>query len=116
MADFGYEPASLEESVVLSVTMQRSALDQLLQIARVEKPAADHVSFTGTEPVFPTRYRVGTAGAAALAAVGAGLLENVADIAGLVPTTSRVEPVRDGDWRASEHEAWRQFVQLSVQL
>ena len=56
------------------------------------------------------------AGAAALAAVGAGL-----------PTTSprsrtssrppgRVEPQRDDAWRASEHEAWRQFVQLAVEL
>jgi len=56
------------------------------------------------------------AGAAALAAVGAGLLENVAAIADLVPTTKRVDPQRDDGWRVSEHEAWRQFVQLSVQL
>ena len=33
--------------------MQRSALDELLGIARVEKPAADDVSFSGAEPVFP---------------------------------------------------------------
>jgi crotonobetainyl-CoA:carnitine CoA-transferase CaiB-like acyl-CoA transferase len=58
------------ESVVLSVTMPGSALDELLGIARVEKPAADDVSFIGAEPVFLTRYRVGTAGAAALAAAG----------------------------------------------
>jgi hypothetical protein len=56
--------------VVFSVTMPRSALDELLGIARVEKPAADDVSFSGAEPVFPTRYRVGSAGAAALAAAG----------------------------------------------
>jgi glycerol kinase len=56
------------------------------------------------------------AGAAALAAVGAGLLDSVSAIADLVPTTSRVEPVRDDAWRVREHEAWRQFVQLSVQL
>jgi glycerol kinase len=56
------------------------------------------------------------AGAAALAAVGAGLLGSVADIAGLVPATSRVEPVRDDGWRDAEHETWKQFVQLAVQL
>ena len=56
------------------------------------------------------------AGAAALAAVGAGLIDDIAAIADLVPTTSRVEPQRDDAWRASEHEAWRQFVQLAVQL
>jgi glycerol kinase len=56
------------------------------------------------------------AGSAALAAVGAGLLGSVADIAGLVPTTDRVEPARDGAWRDSEYEAWRRFVQLAVEL
>jgi glycerol kinase len=56
------------------------------------------------------------AGSAALAAVGAGLLGSVADIAGLVPTTGRVEPERDGEWREREHEAWRRFVQLAVEL
>jgi glycerol kinase len=56
------------------------------------------------------------AGAAALAAVGAGLLGSAADIAGLVPTTSHVDPHRDGDWRAAEHSAWKRFVQLSVEL
>jgi glycerol kinase len=56
------------------------------------------------------------AGSAALAAVGAGLLGSVADIARLVPTTGRVEPERDGEWREREHEAWRRFVQLAVEL
>jgi glycerol kinase len=56
------------------------------------------------------------AGAAALAAVGAGLLGSVADIADLVPTTSRVEPQQDGDWREHAHTAWRQFVQLALDL
>ena len=56
------------------------------------------------------------AGAAALAAVGAGLLGDVADIADLVPVTGRVEPARDGAWRESEHEAWRRFVQLALDL
>ena len=56
------------------------------------------------------------AGSAALAAVGAGLLGSVAEIADLVPTTDRVEPRRDAAWREAEHEAWRRFVQLAVEL
>ncbi len=56
------------------------------------------------------------AGSAALAAVGAGLLGSVAEIAHLVPTTDRVEPRRDAAWREAEHEAWRRFVQLAVEL
>jgi glycerol kinase len=56
------------------------------------------------------------AGSAALAAVGAGLLGSVADIADLVPVSGRVEPRRDGDWREREHAAWRRFVQLAVEL
>ena len=56
------------------------------------------------------------AGSAALAAVGAGLLGSVGDIADLVPTISHIEPQRDGDWRAAEHSAWKRFVELSVQL
>jgi glycerol kinase len=56
------------------------------------------------------------AGSAALAAVGAGLLGSVAEIADLVPTTDRVEPRRDAAWRDTEHEAWRRFVKLAVEL
>ena len=50
--------------------MPASVLRELLQIARIEDPAPAEVAFSGADPVFPTRYRVGTAGAAALGAVG----------------------------------------------
>jgi glycerol kinase len=56
------------------------------------------------------------AGAAALAAVGAGLLGSVAEIGDLVRCTGRVEPGRDGAWRDAEHDAWRRFVQLALEL
>jgi glycerol kinase len=56
------------------------------------------------------------AGAAALAAVGAGLLGSAADIAELVPVAERVEPQRDAAWREAEHEAWRRFVRLAMEL
>jgi glycerol kinase len=56
------------------------------------------------------------AGSAALAAVGAGLLDSVAGIAELVPVSGRVEPTRDTAWREREHAAWRRFVELAVEL
>lgn len=48
----------------------RNALYELLQIAGMPESLTEDVSFMGTDPVFPTPYRVGTAGAAALAAIG----------------------------------------------
>jgi hypothetical protein len=33
-----------------------------------------------------------------------------------VPDSGRVEPREDGAWREREHEAWRRFVQLAVEL
>jgi glycerol kinase len=56
------------------------------------------------------------AGAAALAAVGAGLWPSTASIAERVPVGERVEPRRDGAWRATEHEAWREFVRRAIEL
>jgi len=47
----------------------RNAMGEILQLADLEAVAGD-VAFAGDDPVFPTPYRVGTAGAAALAAVG----------------------------------------------
>jgi crotonobetainyl-CoA:carnitine CoA-transferase CaiB-like acyl-CoA transferase len=48
----------------------RNALHELLVQAGIEESAGAAVSFTGGDPVFPTPYLAGTAGAAALAAVG----------------------------------------------
>jgi glycerol kinase len=56
------------------------------------------------------------AGAAALAAVGAGIWSSTAEIADHVPVGERTEPRRDDDWRGREHEAWREFVQRAVAL
>ena len=49
-------------------------------------------------------------GAAALAAVGAGVIRSLAEAAELLPVDRSVEPQRDDDWRAREHERWRAFV------
>jgi glycerol kinase len=56
------------------------------------------------------------AGAAALAAVGAGVLSSLAEAAELLPVDRRVEPRRDDGWRAAEHERWRAFVAAAAEL
>ena len=48
----------------------RNALDEILALAGAREISAGNVAFTGSEPVFRTPYRVGTAGAAVLGAVG----------------------------------------------
>ncbi|MEA2143531.1 MAG: glycerol kinase, partial [Solirubrobacteraceae bacterium] len=56
------------------------------------------------------------AGAAALAAVGAGVLGSLQEAAELLPVDRRVEPSRDDAWRPAEHAAWRDFVQAASAL
>ncbi len=56
------------------------------------------------------------AGAAALAAVGAGMISSLEEAAELLPADRRVEPSRDGAWRSAEHERWRRFVAAAADL
>jgi glycerol kinase len=56
------------------------------------------------------------AGAAALAAVGAGIYESVAEIGERIPAGPPVEPGRDDDWREREHVDWRRFVERAAEL
>ena len=56
------------------------------------------------------------AGAAALAAVGAGLWPTPAAIAEHIPVGARVEPSRDAGWRRDARAAWREFVQRAAEL
>jgi glycerol kinase len=56
------------------------------------------------------------AGAAALAAVGAGLWPSTASIAERVPVGERVEPERDDGWRRQARADWRAFVERAVEL
>jgi glycerol kinase len=56
------------------------------------------------------------AGAAALAAVGAGVLGSLEEAAELLPIDRRVEPRRDDAWRAREHGRWREFVAAAAEL
>jgi len=55
-------------------------------------------------------------GAAALGAVGAGVIPSLADAAELLPVDRSVEPEQDDEWRAREHERWRAFVEAAVRL
>ena len=55
-------------------------------------------------------------GAAALGAVGAGVIPSLAEAAELLPVDRSVEPQQNDDWRAREHERWRAFVEAAVRL
>jgi glycerol kinase len=55
-------------------------------------------------------------GAAALAAVGSGVIDSLAELPELLPADRRVEPARDEAWRSAEHQAWRDFVQATEAL
>jgi glycerol kinase len=56
------------------------------------------------------------AGAAALAAVGAGIWSSTREIADRIPTGPVVEASRDAEWRLAAHEEWRAFVQRAAEL
>jgi glycerol kinase len=56
------------------------------------------------------------AGAAALAAVGAGVLGSLTEAAELLPVDRRVEPCRAEAWRVAEHDRWRAFVERAAEL
>ncbi len=56
------------------------------------------------------------AGAAALAAVGAGVWGSTTEIAERIPIGEQVKPTRDDAWRQAEHERWREFVRRALEL
>ena len=56
------------------------------------------------------------AGAAALAAVGAGVWSSTLDIADRIPIGYAVEPQHDDQWRRDAHAQWRAFVEQAAQL
>jgi glycerol kinase len=55
-------------------------------------------------------------GAAALGAVGAGVIASLAEAAELLPVDRSVEPQQDDDWRTREHERWTAFVLAAAEL
>jgi glycerol kinase len=56
------------------------------------------------------------AGAAALAAVGAGIWPSTLEIETRIPIGDRVEPARDQQWRTAAHAGWRAFVERAAAL
>jgi glycerol kinase len=56
------------------------------------------------------------AGAAALAAVGAGIWESTLEIAERIPVGEPVVPARDDRWRVGAHAEWRAFVERAIEL
>jgi glycerol kinase len=56
------------------------------------------------------------AGAAALAAVGAGIWSSTHEIGERVPVGELVEPGRDDAWRERAHAEWREFVERASAL
>jgi glycerol kinase len=65
-------------------------------------------------PVRRTGADATARGAAALAAVGAGMLPSTDAIAELIPAGPAIEPRTDATWRQEGHERWRRFVQAST--
>jgi len=55
-------------------------------------------------------------GAAALAAVGAGIWGSTLEIAERIPIGERTEPQRDDAWRERSHAEWREFVERAAAL
>jgi glycerol kinase len=56
------------------------------------------------------------AGAAAIAAVGAGIWDSTAAIAERIPIGERSEPTKDDAWRERAHAEWREFVERAIAL
>jgi glycerol kinase len=56
------------------------------------------------------------AGAAALAAVGAGIWSSTLEIEERIPSGKTVEPRRDEKWRQAAHREWRSFVERAGAL
>ena len=55
-------------------------------------------------------------GAAALAAVGAGVYGSLPEAAETLSWARHVEPTHDQAWRDAEHGAWREFVEATSAL
>jgi glycerol kinase len=55
-------------------------------------------------------------GAAALAGVGASVIDSLTDLPEMLPPDRRVEPERDDAWREGEHGRWQEFVRATEAL
>jgi glycerol kinase len=67
-------------------------------------------------PVAPGAIDATAAGAAGLAAVGAGIWSSTREIGERIPTGELMRPERDAAWRTGAHEEWRRFVEGAAAL
>src|ERR671936_1409228 len=80
--------ASWRSTCAWCAKMPEAALRELLDAARFEAEPLPRI--TGADPVLPTPYRIGTAGAAALAALGA-VVARYGELRGLRPQRVAVD-------------------------
>jgi glycerol kinase len=100
---------AVRESVPVEVLRVDGGLTRSQLLLRLQADA-------GGVAVQPGAVDATVAGAAALAAVGAGIWESTREIGERIPTGDRVEPERDDAWREREHAAWRAFVEKAAEL
>ncbi len=101
--------AAVRETVDLDVLRVDGGLTRSKLLLQLQADAAGIA-------VQPGAVDATAAGAAALAAVGAGVYPSVEEIGERVPAGDRVEPGRDQDWRDRERAAWRSFVERAAEL
>ena len=101
--------AAVRESVPVDVLRVDGGLTRNPTLLQLQADAAG-------VPVVRGAVDATVAGAAALAAVGAGLWDSTHEIAERVPTGERTDPARDASWRERAHADWREFVERAVAI
>ncbi len=101
--------AAMRESVPIDVLRVDGGLTRSTALLRLQADAA-------AVSVQPGSIDATAAGAAALAAVGAGIWGSTAEISEHVLVGERVEPRGEEAWREREHAAWHEFVERAVEL
>jgi glycerol kinase len=101
--------AAMRESAPIDVLRVDGGLTRSATLLALQADAAGVTVQKGTVDAT-------AAGAAALAAIGAGLWESTTEIGERIPIGEQVKPARDDAWREAEHERWREFVRRAVEL
>ena len=100
---------AVRESVPVEVLRVDGGLTRDATLLQLQADAAGVIVQRGLLDATP-------AGAAALAAVGAGVWSSVLEIEQRVPAGEQVVPRRDGEWRHAERAEWRRFVEGAAAL
>lgn len=118
VARAGLESIAWRVADILEVVREQTAVDVLRVDGGLTRDALLlqlQADASGT-PVERGAVDATATGAAALAAVGAGLWPGTSAIAERIPTGERFEPRRDAGWRRSAHAEWRDFVERAARL